>query len=232
MPVGENLAAERRKQGKSLADVVGATNIMARHLDSLEHGRLDELPSAVYVRGFIQGYAKYLGIPVAPLLKEYEEDLGGGRPRTRLEDVPERTVVPMRDQMHHIPTRTWLTIVAVVAVIGFILWLVGTFANKDTTPPPIPPAVTTATVEPTATAPGTTTDTVPGTGTVSPGDDTTSPATGDSFVLRVTVADGMASWLRVTVDGLKAYEGTLPAASTRSGPSPRMPRCVSAKRPQ
>jgi transcriptional regulator with XRE-family HTH domain len=110
MPVGEKLAAERRKQGKSLNDVVAATNIMGRHLDSLENGRLDQMPTAVYVRGFIQGYAKYLGIPAAPLLAEYEADLGGKRPRSRLEDVPERTVVPMRDQLHHIPGRTWLAI--------------------------------------------------------------------------------------------------------------------------
>jgi cytoskeletal protein RodZ len=208
MPVGEKLAAERRKQGKSLNDVVAATNIMGRHLDSLENGRLDQMPTAVYVRGFIQGYAKYLGIPAAPLLAEYEADLGGKRPRSRLEDVPERTVVPMRDQLHHIPGRTWLAILGTVLVIGFVLWLVGTLGGKDTTPPPIPPATTSSTVEPTETAPGVTTDTVPGTGTVSP-TDPASQTPGTAFVLRVTVADGMASWLRVTVDGLKAYEGTL-----------------------
>jgi hypothetical protein len=39
--------------------------------------------------------------------------------------------------------------------------------------------------------------------------DPASQTPGTAFVLRVTVADGMASWLRVTVDGLKAYEGTL-----------------------
>lgn len=215
MPVGEKLAAERRKQAKSLNDVVAATNIMARQLDALENGRLDELPAAAYVRGFIQSYSKYLGIPSAPLVKEYEDDLGGRRPRSRLEDVPERAVVPMRDQLHHLPRRSWLAILAAVAVLGFALWLVGTFTAKDTAPPPIPPVTATETVEPTATTPGITTDTVPATGTASPTDDTTAQAPGDAFVLRVTVADGMASWLRVTVDGLKAYEGTLAGGKSK-----------------
>jgi len=214
MPVGEKLAAERRKQGKSVAEVVAATNIMARQLEALENGRLEELPVAVYVRGFIQIYAKYLGIPAEPLVAEYLEDIGGKRPRSRLEDVPERTVVPMRDQLHHIPRKTWLAVLGALALIGLVLWLIGTFSTKDASPPPIPPATATETIEPTGTAPGITTDTVPGTGTVTPSSEESS-APGDEFVVRVAVKDGMASWLRVTIDGLTAYEGTLAGGSTK-----------------
>ncbi|KAF0207627.1 MAG: DUF4115 domain-containing protein [Actinomycetota bacterium] len=215
MSVGETLAAERRKQAKTIADVVAATNIMARQLDALENGRLDELPTGAYVRGFIQIYAKYLGLPAAPLLKEFQDDIGGVRPRSRLEDVPERTVVPMRDQLHHIPKQTWFLILGAVVVIGFALWLVGTLGSKDTAPPPIPPVTATESIEPTSVAPGITTDTVPGTGTVSPSGDPATQLPGKEFVLKVAVADGMASWLRVTVDGLKAYEGTLAGGSTK-----------------
>lgn len=212
MPVGDKLAAERRKQGKSINEVVAATNIMARLIDALENARYDELPSQAYVRGYIQSYAKFLGLEASPLLKEYEEDLGAGKPRTRLEEVPERTVVPMRDQLHHIPTQALLTIVVALVAIGLVLWLVGSVLNRNDSPPPIPPATTTSTIEATETVPGVTTDTVPGTGTVDPTTDTSGTSilpTGDAFVLKVSVADGAASWLRVTVDGLKAYEGTL-----------------------
>ncbi len=218
MPVGETLAAERRKQGKSIPQVVAATNIMARLIEALEHGRYDELPSPAYVRGYIQSYAKYLGMQVAPLLAEYESDLGMGKPRARLEDVPERTVVPMRDQLHQIPSRTLAIIVLALAGVGLVLWLVGSVINRSDAPAPIPPETTTsATTEPSATVPGITTDTVPGTGTAEPADSgtgATSP-TGDSFVLKVSVADGAASWLRVTVDGLKAYEGTLAGGQSK-----------------
>lgn len=217
MPVGDKLAAERRKQGKTVADVVAATNIMARLIEALENARYDELPSQAYVRGYIQGYAKYLGLPAAPLLKEYEDDLGAGKPRARLEDVPERAVVPMRDQLHHVPRGTLLAIGVAVIGVALVLWLVGSALNRDTAPLPIPPETATSSVEATMEAPGVTTDTVPGTATI----DTTGTATqtaapaGASFVLKVTVADGAASWLRVTVDGLKAYEGTLAGGNTK-----------------
>ncbi|TDB39089.1 MAG: DUF4115 domain-containing protein [Actinobacteria bacterium] len=217
MPVGDRLAAERRKQGKSVAEVVAATNIMARLIDALENSRYDELPSQAYVRGYIQGYARFLGLDVPPLLKEYEEDLGAGKPRTRLEEVPERTVVPMRDQLHHVPRRALITIIVALAALGLVLWLVGSVLNRNDVPPPIPPE-TTPTVETTETIPGVTTDTVPGTGTVDPGagsSDATTPPTGDAFTLRVNVAQGAASWLRVTIDGLKAYEGTLAGGQTK-----------------
>ncbi|PKQ38738.1 MAG: hypothetical protein CVT59_01230 [Actinobacteria bacterium HGW-Actinobacteria-1] len=217
MPVGDKLAAERRKQGKSISEVVAATNIMARLIDALENSRYDELPSQAYVRGYIQSYAKYLGLDVPPLLKEYEEDLGAGKPRTRLEEVPERTVVPMRDQLHHVPTRALITIVIALVAVGIVLWLVGSVLNRDDSPPPIPPEMT-STVEATDTVPGVTTDTVPGTGTVDPAtstSDTSAALTGDAFTLKVTVAEGAASWLRVTIDGLKAYEGTLAGGQTK-----------------
>lgn len=217
MPAGDRLAAERRKQGKSIAQVVSATNIMARLIEALENGRYDELPSPAYVRGYIQSYAKFLGMPSAPLLKEYEDDLGVGKPRTRLEEVPERTVVPTRDQLHAIPSGTLLAIVGALVAIGLVLWLVGSVLNRSDAPLPIPPTTATNTVEPTTTAPGVTTDTVPGTATVdaaAPASDSAAP-TGVSFVLKVSVADGAASWLRVTVDGLKAYEGTLAGGQTK-----------------
>lgn len=47
MPVGHLLATERRKQGRSLADVERATKIMGRMLDALEHERWDDLPAPV-----------------------------------------------------------------------------------------------------------------------------------------------------------------------------------------
>ncbi len=214
MPVGEKLAAERRKQGKSISEVVAATNIMGRLIDALEHGRYDELPDAAYVRGYIQSYAKLLGIPAAPLLTEFQEDLGAGKPRTRLEEVPERTVVPRRDQLHHVPAKTLAAVIVALLIVGLALWLVGSVLNRDDAPPPIPPETATATIDTTETVPGVTSETVPGTGTVDPANDPSS-SVGASFVLKVSVADGAASWLRVTVDGLKAYEGTLAGGTTK-----------------
>ncbi len=61
MPVGEKLAALRRERGKTLPDLEDATKIMGRMLSALENDRWDELPDPVYVKGYIQNYAQYLG---------------------------------------------------------------------------------------------------------------------------------------------------------------------------
>ncbi|MCE5203818.1 MAG: RodZ domain-containing protein [Coriobacteriales bacterium] len=214
MPVGEKLAAERRKQGKTLVDVAAATHIMQRLLDALEHGRYEELPSPVYVRGYIQNYAHYLHIDPTPLLIEFQNDIGGRTRDTRLDELPERTVVPMHDQMHHIPRRTWLVIASALIVIGLTLWAISALVPSGETLPPIPP-VTTGTVEPTAT-PGLTTSTAPAaTATPEPAAESTATVPGEAFTLSVSVKEGAASWLRVIVDGKKAYEGTLTGGTSK-----------------
>ena len=48
--VGETLASERRRQGKSLADAVEGTKIRSRLLDALENDQYDDLPSQAYVK--------------------------------------------------------------------------------------------------------------------------------------------------------------------------------------
>ncbi len=62
--LGETLANERRRQGKTLSDVEAATRIRGRLIESLEHGDYDALPSPAYVKGYIQSYASYLELPV------------------------------------------------------------------------------------------------------------------------------------------------------------------------
>ena len=75
--VGEILAAERRRQGKSLADVVDGTKIRGRLLDALEKGRYDDLAHPAYVKGYIQSYARYLEIPATPLLEQFKMESAG-----------------------------------------------------------------------------------------------------------------------------------------------------------
>ena len=114
--VGEILAAERRRQGKSLNDAVEGTKIRSRLLDALENGRFDELPNPAYVKGYIQSYARYLEIPVEPLLDEYRRESATyeypGRRIDRYLDIPHETIVPERSQAHAIPRKVWVAAAA------------------------------------------------------------------------------------------------------------------------
>ena len=210
MPVGKTLAAARRAQGKTLVDIQNATHIMGRTLSALEAERWDDLPSPVYVKGYIQNYAQALGMDPLPLLAEYAADSATGPARPRIERIPARTVVPHQREVHAVPKQVWIALVVLIALIGLVVWGVSALLSSDEEPPPIPPATTTPALEST-TVPGVPADQAgPATNTVE------ADAPEGGFTLTVTVASGQASWLKIEVDGLAAYEGTLPGGQTKT----------------
>jgi len=59
--IGERLKNARQARGLSLEDIEAATRIRRRYLEALEDEAFDHLPAPVYVKGFLGGYATYLG---------------------------------------------------------------------------------------------------------------------------------------------------------------------------
>jgi cytoskeletal protein RodZ len=206
--VGEILSAERRRQGKSLADAVDGTKIRSRLLDALEKGRYDDLPSPAYVKGFIQSYARFLEIPAPPLLEQYKVESAGTvrrlAPADRyLSEIPTAPLVPRRDTIHEIPRNVWIGIaIGVVALIIVLLALTsllsGGGSGANTTPPTVSGAPTTTSPGATPSAPATSVTT-----------------SGAGFKLRISIRTGLASYVNVTVDGLNGYTGTLQGGESR-----------------
>lgn len=58
----------------SLEKIAEATKIRKSYLDALEEERFEDLPGRVYVVGFIQNYARFLGLPAEPLLEALAEE--------------------------------------------------------------------------------------------------------------------------------------------------------------
>jgi cytoskeleton protein RodZ len=211
--VGEILAAERRRQGKTLPDVVDGTKIRSRLLDALESGRYEELPSPAYVKGYIQSYARYLEIPAEPLLEQYKLESSStirpANPADRyLSEIPVEPIVADRDRQHAIPRNVVVIVAAglillVLALCGISRLLGGGSGGANTTPPA--PSST-----PASASPGTTSS-VAATNASNP---SVTKTTG-SFKLRVTVRTGLASFVKATVDGLTANAGTLQGGDSR-----------------
>jgi transcriptional regulator with XRE-family HTH domain len=200
--VGEILAAERRRQGKSIADVVEGTKIRSRLLDALEQGNYNMLPSPAYVKGYIQNYARYLEIPAGPLLEQFKREsadvapnAGSYRP-SYLDGIPAEAVVPRKERAHEIPRRVWVIVAVGGALILLILcivtFMIGGRTGANTNPTATPGAETTAT-SPGAAGPAT----------------TTVVTTEGGFKLRVSVRAGLASFVKVTYDGLTGVNGTM-----------------------
>ncbi len=65
------LVAGRVAKGLSPEQVAQITRIQLRTIERLESGQFDELPADVFVRGFIRGYARCVGLPIEETLARY-----------------------------------------------------------------------------------------------------------------------------------------------------------------
>ena len=85
---GARLRRARLRQGIDLDDITKITKVNPTYLAFIEDERFDGLPAAVYVRGFVVGYAGCLGLDgnaakrvAASYLQRYEERKGGAKRR-------------------------------------------------------------------------------------------------------------------------------------------------------
>jgi len=210
--LGDTLRKRRIDMGKTLADAEAATRIRARLLDALEDGQYDKLPNPAYVRGYITSYARWLELEPAPLLTMYRAESGSVGPTSAL-PRREQVVVP-REKAHAVPWKPAVIIAGILVAVLLAFWGIRSLnRNEPTTPLPAESQTTqTATSPGGATKPATSAPSATGSGTaVQTGD---APQT-VPFTVKVAVTGNGASWARITVDGNKAYEGTLVSGQSK-----------------
>ncbi|MCZ6464728.1 MAG: helix-turn-helix domain-containing protein [Proteobacteria bacterium] len=92
---GARLRRARLSRGVDLDHVSVATKINLSHLRCIEEERYDELPATVYVRGFVDAYARSIGLDpnrvAAGYMSRVEEARGSARPQRILGRTPTRT---------------------------------------------------------------------------------------------------------------------------------------------
>ncbi len=71
--IGEQLATERRRQGLSLSEISARLNLSGATINEIESGQVDRL-AGIYRRGYINNYARVVGLEPAELLAELEPD--------------------------------------------------------------------------------------------------------------------------------------------------------------
>ena len=74
--LGEFLRSLREARGGSLEDMARSTRVGIRHLEALEEERLADLPSPVFVKGFIRAYCGFLRESPEEALDRYQSLLG------------------------------------------------------------------------------------------------------------------------------------------------------------
>jgi len=76
---GPRLRRARLRRGLDLERIAGITKISPMYLRSLEEENFDQLPAAVYVRGFVTAYARCVGLEPAAAAAGYLERLEASR---------------------------------------------------------------------------------------------------------------------------------------------------------
>ncbi|HWP73107.1 MAG TPA: helix-turn-helix transcriptional regulator, partial [Methylomirabilota bacterium] len=112
MSLGAYLRSLREAKGGSLEDMARSTRVGIRHLEALEDERLADLPSPVFVRGFIRAYCSFLRENPEPALGRYQE-LAGTRAAEQAAIAPPR------------PRNTWASSSVVVGLVLLLILGVG-----------------------------------------------------------------------------------------------------------
>lgn len=123
---GEQLRAERLRQGLSVADIAQRLKFAPRQVEALEAGEHAALPGLTFERGFVRGYAKLLGIDAAPLVAELERlaDARGGPTTVQLQSISAGHAQFPVSASSHASAWPWLLaiLIAVAGVGGYSIY--------------------------------------------------------------------------------------------------------------
>lgn len=119
VPVGERLRIAREAAGLTLAEVALRTRIPTRHLQTIETGAHDGLPSITYSTGFVKTFAKIVGLDDATLSRDWRDEAG------RMEQVRYRPEPFAPADPARTPTRGLAIVTLVLALLvglGYLYW--------------------------------------------------------------------------------------------------------------
>jgi cytoskeletal protein RodZ len=88
--IGDYLKTKRETRRLSLEEVSSTTRIPRKALECLEEDRFEDLPSGVFVRGFIKAYAFAVAIDADEVLARFDEQHPTPPPPAPLASVPRR----------------------------------------------------------------------------------------------------------------------------------------------
>lgn len=220
--IGERLRNAREAKGLSLTAVAGMTHIRSVYLQALEDEQFDRLPGSIYVKGFLRTYAAALGIDPDDLLEAYPVAFESpAQPIVGVHSVE----VPIRPTARPSRVRRIISYAALVVLLVLIfLGVIGyRQARQFSQPPPPPTAVVPSPARPPAGAPFAEVPDEPA--PVEPRQPTEPPAApaepvpespvpGGNVSAVVTASD--TSWVRVTADGRRIFQGLLRRGEVRT----------------
>jgi len=129
--LGAYLREQREKKGISREEVAFSIKIGSRTLQALEEGDESKLPTKTYLRGFIQNYAKFLGLNVNEVMDVFQKIMGTTRPQPTITPVatPEATKEIVRKPIGDL--KRLFTVAAILALIIITFLLDRAFKQRE-----------------------------------------------------------------------------------------------------
>ncbi len=191
MGLGERFRAAREERGLTLSEVGEQLRIRSVYLAAIEEDNWKAIGAAVYIRGFLRTYARFLGLDPEEAVAEFNTASGTSAVSSRLP-----VATPTSAGQRSLAPLLWIAGIIAIALIGFVIYVY-------VSPPRA--AVTTiqqsASPAPAATMAGATAHPLP------------RPAPLLTRTLAVHITS--ASWLRVTIDGSVSMEGTFSRGTSK-----------------
>ncbi len=113
---GHRLREARLSAKISLEDLAARLHLDSRLVEALEKDQYAELPEPTFVRGYLRGYARLLGLPPAPIIEAYDQQ-GFGAPQL-IPDIASRPQAQSSDT----PVRLVTFIITAVLIALMTLW--------------------------------------------------------------------------------------------------------------
>jgi cytoskeletal protein RodZ len=125
--IGRILQDTRERLGLTLEEVERATRIRTYHLEAMERGDFDSLPSSVQARGFLHNYSEFLGLDPNQILLQYAEHLQSTRKRQNASvtysELPTRPSVQVRSRRSRwLSSDLFIAAGITIAVLTLLVW--------------------------------------------------------------------------------------------------------------
>jgi cytoskeleton protein RodZ len=226
--IGEALLQRRESLSLTLDEVENHTHVRKHYLQALEAGDFERLPSSVQTRGMLNNYARFLDMDVETILMHFAEGLQDQRLERQPAMVQNKRISDKQLQSKTVQSSGLQRYLSMDVIIGvglvlillvFAIWgttrIIG--LRSATTPQPTAQSISDIlAATPAAGTPTPSPTSGPGAGTnfpeVSSTPVLTIPAAGQGPVQVVLIALEQ-TFVRVTVDGKKLFEGRVVAGT-------------------
>ncbi len=113
---GHRLREARLSAKISLEELAARLHLDSRLVEALENDQYADLPEPTFVRGYLRGYARVLGLPPAPIIEAYDQQ-GFGAPQL-IPDIASRPQAQSSDT----PVRLVTLIITAALIALMTLW--------------------------------------------------------------------------------------------------------------